>query len=142
MDIKFIENKNIETIIPLLKILNDNISDEILANRLKEMIAQGYKCVGVYTGSKLIGICGIWVITKYYVGKHIEPDNMVFLPSHRSQGLGKTLMKWVHNYGLSIGCETSELNCYLKNTKSQKFWESEGYEKIAYHYQKSICPNK
>ncbi len=142
MDIKFIENKNIETIIPLLKILDDTIANEILAGRLKEMLTQGYQCVGVYSGSELIGICGLWVTTKYYVGKHIEPDNMVFLPSFRSQGLGRKLLKWVYNYGASIGCETSELNCYLKNIKSQKFWESEGYEKIAYHYRKSICSSE
>ncbi|MBL4867317.1 MAG: GNAT family N-acetyltransferase [Pseudomonadales bacterium] len=138
MEISLIPKKDIYSIIPLLRILNETLSEELLQTRLDEMILQGYECVGIYDRSKLIGICGLWVVTKYYVGKHIEPDNMVFLPEYRSKGLGNQLMAWIYEYGISKGCVASELNCYLPNKKGNAFWENEGYEAIGFHYQKKL----
>ena len=136
--IELIDANNSLSIIPLLAILNPTIPIEALQSRLSEMITQGYKCVGAFDGEKLIGICGLWIMTKFYVGKHIEPDNVIILPEYRSKGVGKELMLWVYDYGKSQGCIASELNCYLSNTKGQEFWEAEGFKAIGYHYQKKF----
>jgi len=138
MKIELIPSDKILSIIPLLKVLNDQIDDRVLEYRLNEMVLQGYQCIGVYDETKLVAICGMWIITKYYVGKHIEPDNVVVLPEYRSKGLGKKIMAWIYEYGRSQGCIASELNCYIPNKSGQKFWESEGYTAIGYHYQKII----
>jgi GNAT superfamily N-acetyltransferase len=136
--IKLIASEQIFSIIPLLQTLNPTISESVLQGRLNEMVDQGYQCAGVYSDDKLIGICGLWIITKYYVGKHIEPDNVLILEEYRSNGLGKQLMAWVYDYAKSHGCIASELNCYVTNEKGQHFWENEGYKKIGYHYQRPI----
>lgn len=138
IEIKLIANDQIFSIIPLLQTLNPAISETVLQNRLSEMVGQGYQCAGIYSGHNLIGICGLWIMTKYYVGKHIEPDNVVILEKYRSNGIGKQLMAWVYEYARSQGCIASELNCYLTNEKGQLFWEKEGYKKIGYHYQRAI----
>jgi GNAT superfamily N-acetyltransferase len=83
---EFIESKNIYLIIPLLQLLNKNILEEVLKDRLDEMVKQNYLC---------IGICGLWILTKYYVGKHIELDNIMILPEYQSQNIGHVLMNWV-----------------------------------------------
>src|ERR1700740_3648545 len=80
-------------IIPLLQILNDTISEEVLKERVTEMVERGYECVSVYDGEKLIGICGLWILTKYYVGRHIEPDNVMILPEYRGKGIGEKMME-------------------------------------------------
>ena len=138
MKIELIPSEEILSIMPLLRVLNNEIGDDVIEHRLNEMISQGYECIGVYDNNKLVAICGLWIITKYYVGKHIEPDNVVVLPEYRSKGLGKLIMAWIYEYGKSQGCIASELNCYLPNKSGQRFWESEGYTAIGYHYQKSI----
>jgi diamine N-acetyltransferase len=102
------------------------------------MTAQAYECAGLYLDDKLIGICGMWIMTKFYVGKHIEPDNVFILPEYRQQGLGRKLLEWVYDYGLSQGCNASELNCYISNETGDAFWEQEGFDKIGYHYQKPL----
>lgn len=134
--IVFLEEKDKEVIIPFLNRLDPSISVEVLNERLEEMFSNGYKCVGVYDSSKLVGISGLWILTKYYIGKHIEPDNVFILPEYQGKGIGKQIMKWVFNYAISIGCKGSELNCYTKNKSGQKFWEREGYQMVGYHYQK------
>lgn len=133
---KLIPNNQLDTIIPLLRILNDKIEVEILKERLDDMILQGYKCVGIFDNNKLIGISGLWIITRYYVGRHIEPDNVVIHPNYRNKGIGELLIKWIYEYGLANGCIASELNCYKENVKGLKFWQNQGYKILGYHLQK------
>ena len=139
-NIKFelIESKNIHSIIPLLQLLNQNISGEVLKERLDEMITQNYHCVGVFDKEKLMGICGLWILTKYYVGKHMELDNVIILPEYQSQNIGHELMNWVNTFAKEQGCVANELNCYIGNKEAHKFWEKEGYDVIALHFQKKL----
>ena len=135
---RLIPREDISSIIPLLRILNDALSEELLHERLDEMVAQGYECVGAYDEGRLIGISGLWTLTKYYVGRHIEPDNVVILPEYRGKAIGEQLMEWIYAYGRSKGCIASELNCYVTNSGGQKFWANEGYKVIGFHYQKIL----
>lgn len=125
-------------IVPLLRILNDKIPEEVLRERVGEMVQRGYECLGVFDNQKLIGICGMWILTKYYVGRHIEPDNVMILPEYRGEGLGEKMMEWVHEYGRSKGCIAAELNCYTANTAGQKFWMNQGYRIVGFHFQRSL----
>lgn len=136
--IAFIPSKDRLTIVPLLSQLDSSIPIKTIKERLEEMFSGGYQCVGIYDGTKLIGISGLWILTKYYIGKHVEPDNVYILPEYQGKGLGTQLMEWIFMYSKSIGCEGSELNCYVKNLDGQKFWESQGYQVLAYHYQKKF----
>lgn len=136
--IALIPSNKILSIMPLVKILNPGTDEKTLKQRLDEMLSQGYECAGVYDGDMLIGICGIWIITKLYVGKHIEPDNVTIHPDYRNKGIGEILMQWIYDYGRSKGCIASELNCYLSNPKGQKFWFNEGYTILGFHYQKKL----
>lgn len=138
MKIKLIDNGDIHCIIPLLTILNSSIDHLTLQIRLDAMVKQGYRCVGVYDEERLIGISGLWILTKYYVGKHLEPDNVIIHPDYRGKGLGKILMQWIYNYAREEGCVASELNCYVDNVEGQKFWEHEGYVVIGKHAQKKL----
>ncbi|MGS2741740.1 GNAT family N-acetyltransferase [Sinomicrobium sp. M5D2P17] len=134
--LELIPGQDIFTIIPLLRQLNTEIPVKTLEERLEDMVNQGYQCLGVYDKGKLIGVSGLWILTKYYVGKHIEPDNVVIHPDYRGSGIGKMMMDWITEYGKSIGCEASELNCYVSNDKGVKFWINSGYRIIGYHFQK------
>jgi diamine N-acetyltransferase len=135
---QLIPAEEMDSIIPLWQLLNNQISSKILGERLKEMLQKGYACAGVYEGEKLIGICGIWILTKYYIGRHLEPDNVIILPEYRGRGIGEKLMEWVHAYGKSRGCVAAELNCYVSNAAGQKFWVNEGYEILGFHYRKML----
>lgn len=136
--IRFIKKDNIFIIIPLLQKLNASISKSTLEKRLQEMVHQNYTCVGVFYDGKLIGISGIWLLTKYYVGKHIEPDNVYILEDYQGNGIGEMLFDFIFTYAKKIGCVSSELNCYLENKLGHQFWEKLGYQKMAYHFSKKI----
>jgi hypothetical protein len=134
--IKLIEKENIFTILPLLKELNTNTPEIILKERLLDMTKQHYKCVGVFLEGELVGMSGLWFLTRHYCGKTVEPDHVVIGKNHRNKGFGKKLFEWIYNYAQSIGYEASELNTYIENEKSHRFYENEGYKKLGYHYLK------
>ena len=136
--IELIPEDKMLTIIPLLRLLNDKIPVETLEERIKDMLQQQYKCVGVYEDDKLVGISGLWILHKYYVGKHIEPDNVFIHPDYQSKGIGALLITWIEEYAKSIGCRAAELNCYVNNEGGVKFWLNAGFKLIGLHFQKKF----
>ena len=136
--IKLIKSTEIYSIIPLLQILNTNISEDTLKARLEQMIKEGYQCIGAFDKNNLIGICGIWILTKYYIGKHIEPDNMIIHPEYQKKNIGSKLMTWIDKFAKENDCMASELNCYINNKQAHEFYKKENYDVIALHFQKKF----
>ena len=122
----------------MLLLLNPKIDKETLEERIPEMVKNNYKCVGVYDNDRLIGISGLWILMKYYVGKHIEVDNVIIHPDYQGKGIGNLLFDWIHNYAISIGCDASELNCYVNNNDGIKFWMNKSYKLLGFHFQKKL----
>ena len=137
-EVRLIAAADIFSIVPLLRELNPKLDETTIRTRLGEMVTQGYRCAGLFVEAKLVGICGIWIMTKCYVGKHIEPDNVYLSPAYRAQGYAQQLLAWVYGYGQSQGCVATELNCYISNDQGRAFWEKEGYVAIGLHYQKRL----
>jgi GNAT superfamily N-acetyltransferase len=136
--IKIIAKEDIFKIIPLLEQLNEKTPPELLKSRLLEMITQNYECAVMYDNNKLIGICGIWYMTRHYIGKSMEVDHVVVDDTYRGQGLGKLFFEWIYNHAISKGCEASELNAYASNPKSHKFYYNEGYNIYGFHFLKVL----
>ncbi|MCG8577088.1 MAG: GNAT family N-acetyltransferase [Flavobacteriales bacterium] len=136
--IQFIEKENILSIVPFLMELNGNISEEILSKRTLEMIEQNYRCLGVYDKGELIGICGMWFMTRHYSGRSIEVDHVMINKSYREKGLGKQLFDWIHDYANKNNVEACELNTYVRNTRSHKFYYNLGYEIRGFHFVKEL----
>lgn len=137
--IKFIEEASVkEKTIPFLQKLNPDTSKEVLQERLTAMLKNNYKCIGVYDREKLIGISGLWILVKHYIGKHVEPDNVVILPEYRGKGIGAQLVRWIIDYAISINGNSVELNAYVASEEANKFWIDQGFKPVGYHYQMKL----
>ena len=136
---KIIDKKDINSIIPLVQKLTDNkFSDTILEQRFAEMVMQNYECAGTYDAEELIGITGMWFCTRHYSGKSMEVDHVYIEENYRSQGLGKRFMDWIIDYVKQKGYESIELNTYVQNYPSHKFYYNQGFEILGYHFLKEI----
>ena len=133
---EWIEKNRLDEIIPLLLTVNEGIDSLILRERLQAMAEANYRCAGVFDGDELVGICGVWILIKHYVGKHIELDNVVLLPDYRGQGIGEEMILWLEAWAKVQGCSASELNCYVHNSSAVKFWLNQGYKILGFHCQK------
>jgi len=139
LSFKIIDKKNINSIIPLIqKLTNNTNSNDLLIERFAVMVNENYECAGVFDDNKLIGICGMWFQTRHYCGKSMEVDHVYIEEAYQSKGIGKQFFKWLYNYALSKGCTTSELNTYVQNYPSHKFYYNEGFEIFGYHFYKTL----
>ena len=138
INIKPIHKSEILTIIPLLKLLNAQTPELLMQKRLLEMAEQNYECIGLYDDDKLIGICGLWYSTRHYIGKSAEVDHVIIDDSYRNLGLGQIFFKWIYKYLIKKGCEGTELNTFVENRKSHKFYYNEGYEIFGFHMVKVL----
>ena len=134
-----IPKEDILIIIPLLKKLgSENVSEELLKERCKEMAQQNYKCIGIYDGEKLMGICGMWFQTRHYSGRSLEVDHVVIDEAYRNQGIGNNLMEFVYDYAKNKTCNWVELNTYVSNFPSHKFYYNQGFVAKGYHFVKPL----
>jgi len=134
LEFKLVKKEEIDTVIPLVELLHNAPTADVLKERFAEMVTQNYECVGVYLAQKLIGCAGLWIQTRHYSGRCLEPDHVIVHPDYQSQQVGEKLVQFFFEYAKAKGCIVTELNCYIPNTKAQAFWERMGYQKIGYHY--------
>lgn len=138
MILRLLNQDELPTILPLVQMLNTDLSLSQLEARLREMIPQGYQCLGAFQDHNLVGIAGLWIRTHFWCGRMIEPDNVCVHPNYRSQGIGEAMMQWIFQYGLELSCEVTDLNCYASNFAGQKFWMNQGYRILGFHFQRKL----
>lgn len=130
---------DINTFLPLVhELMHYTVDNETLKQRFEAMFDQNYECYGIYEDEKLVGVFGLWFAIRHYCGKNCEPDHVYILPSHRSKGMGKIVFEWIFNYAREQGCNTAELNSYVNNYPSHKFYLNQGFEIVAHHFLKKL----
>ena len=136
---KMLDKAEIHRIIPLVqKLTNNKFSDEILKERFEEMVTQNYECAVIENDGALLGVCGIWYCTRHYAGKSAELDHVYIDDEFRGKGLGKKFLAWIYDYVKTKGCQSAELNTYVHNYPSHKFYYNEGFEILGYHFFKKL----
>lgn len=136
---KIIKPKQIDLIVPFVEKLNNyKVPYAVLKQRFSEMILQNYECAGVFYDDKLIGVCGLWFSTRHYTGKSVELDHVFIDEAYRGNGLGKQFFEWIYNYVRKKNCEAVELNTYVGNYASHKFYYNEGFNILGYHFLKRL----
>nr|WP_321245759.1 GNAT family N-acetyltransferase [uncultured Psychroserpens sp.] len=136
---KILEKSRINEIIPLVQELTSyKVSEELLKERFAEMVTQNYECAVILDGDNLIGVSGMWFCTRHYVGKTVEIDHVYIDDAYRNKGLGKKFLNWIYEYVKAKGCNSAELNTYVQNYPSHKFYYNEGFEILGYHFLKKF----
>lgn len=132
-------DKNIVEIAKLGKQLNPKLSIEKIESYLKEMFTfSNYNCFGFYQNEKLIGISSGWVTVRLYCGKQLELDNVIIDNKLQSKGLGTHFFELIENWANEQNFDSIELNTYVQNSKSHKFYFNKGFSIIGYHFQKKL----
>ena len=135
---KILKNQ-LDLVLPLIQKLGEyQVDEEILRARFEEMFDQNYECFGVYLDEKLVGVFGLWFMTRHYCGKSCEVDHVYINSELQNAGIGKKLFNFIFHYAKERGCETSELNSYVQNFRSHKFYMNLDYVIKGYHFLKKL----
>jgi len=136
---KILNQHQIPEIASLGVYLNPKFSEDQLQIYLKQMFQlPTYHCFGLYHEDKLIGISSGWITVRFYSGKQLEVDNVIIKESYQSKGLGKLFFEHIEQWAKENDCKTIELNTYVRNTRSHKFYYSLSYSILGFHFWKEL----
>lgn len=136
---KLLSIQDIQEIAILGQQLNPSLGIGDVRDYLIQMFEfQSYQCFGLYIGQQLAGIASGWITVRLYSGKQLELDNVIIDSEMQSKGLGKFFFNSIKNWAKANKCSTIELNTYVKNARSHKFYFSLGYSILGFHFQKYI----
>lgn len=128
-----------DLIVPFVKDLNPELELQSIEQNQKEMFdIANYRCFGLFEFDNLIGICSGWITVRHYSGKQMEIDNVIITQAHRSKGYGKQFIEFIEQWSRDKGCHTIELNTYVTNTRSHKFYYDLGFKILGFHFFKAL----
>ena len=128
-----------DAIVPLANKMRPDINEETMRTYLAEMFKYPtYHCFGLWQNGKLVAASNGWITVRFYSGKQLEVDNVIVDPDLRSKGVGKYFFACIQDWAVKHECNTIELNTYVQNSKSHKFYFNEGYVILGFHFQKVI----
>jgi len=138
LSLRLISGEAIVSALPIFSRFYPSISKKNLLHLLRDMSQQGYQCALASYEEEYIGVIGIWIQTKLYVGKHIEYDNFYIVPEYRGQGVGRRLLAFADQYAKAQNCIAAELTCDIDEEESKDFWEKQEFDIIGLRYQKRV----
>lgn len=139
IDFKILTREHLEDIALLSQQLNPKLTLEEIRHSLHQMFDfANYNCFGVFLNNKLVGLLGGWITVRLHSGKQLEVDNLIIDASLRSKGIGKLFFEFIEKWATQNQCKTVELNTYLQNSKSHKFYFNLGYSILGFHFGKDI----
>lgn len=139
IEFKILSIKELNEISVLGQQLNSKLTLEQIQLYLSQMFEQpNYICFGVYFNEKLIGISSGWTTVRFYSGKQLEVDNVIIDSNVQSKGIGKQFFQFIENWAKENDYKTIELNTYVQNSKSHKFYFNLGYSILGFHFWKNI----
>ncbi len=140
MKFKVLDKKDIPQIVPLVKQLNPKLSLKTIKNLQTEMFEiPTYYCFGLYDSEDLVGISSGWITVRHYSGKQIELDNLIIDSKCQSKGMGKVFLNFIEKWATENSCKTIELNTYVHNSRSHKFYYNQGFSILGFHFLKKIA---
>lgn len=139
MEFRKLHKQDSPKILNLAQELNPTIPAAVLAERLNEMWDYPtYCCFGCLQDDQLIGISSGWITTRFYSGKQLEIDNVIVSSKNQSKGIGAMFIKFLEQWAQQQNCLTLELNTYVGNSRSHKFYFGQGYKILGFHFQKNL----
>ena len=75
---------------------------------------------------------------RLYSDKQLEIDNVIIDDSIQSNGYGQLFMNEIESWAILNNCKTIELNTYVQNDRSHKFYFNLGFSILGFHFHKQL----
>ena len=140
LQVQSLSRADIPDAVALLKFLNPDVSLEMLTARMETIFTEHphYHLFGAFAGQVLVGVTGAWIATKIWCGKHMEIDNLVVHPEHRSSGAGTALIQHLEGLAREKECSMLIIDSYTANHPSHRLYHRLGFEIWSFHFVKPL----
>ncbi|HEV7227194.1 GNAT family N-acetyltransferase [Brevundimonas sp.] len=104
---------------------------------MTEIASAGGGVVQLHDGDAVRSLAVWRMFRTTYCGLRFEIDDLVTDPECRSQGHGATLLDWLEEKALGLGCNTVTLNSATVRLDAHRFYFRQRYEILGFHFSKS-----
>lgn len=139
---KFIEvtSDRIDELSKIVLPLNKNYTETTMKSYFKDMFQyKTYRCFAIEENNNIIAVASGWITVRLYCGKQLEVDNVIVDSSIQSKGIGSYFFNEIEKWAIKNNCKTIELNTYVANSRSHKFYFNKGYKILGFHFQKELA---
>jgi len=133
--------KELEIIYEVLKELRPALSYKEFEDLIYDMRHMEYTMIGIFESDQLISYAGVAIQTNLYHKRHLYIFDLVTKSSFRSQGYGKMMLEYLHDYARVAACEHLVLSSGMQREDAHRFYEKEGFDKKSYLFVKAIEHN-
>lgn len=123
---------------PVMRELRPHLVEASFVERVRAQEREGYRIAYVAVGELVVAVAGFRICEMLADGRRLYVDDLVTLDSHRSQGHGATLLRWLGERALEEGCATLQLDSGLQRTDAHRFYEREGMHVSSLHFRKLL----
>jgi GNAT superfamily N-acetyltransferase len=90
----------------------------------------------------VVAVAGFRVGKNLAWGRFLYVDDLVTLPSHRSNGFGTRLLAWLQEFAVKAGRAQMHLDSGIQRKEAHRFYEREGMSMTSFHFVENIAPDK
>lgn len=124
---------------PTINSLRPDLSCDDFLNSRAELIKNGYRLFGLTVDKEIVCACGLVIYPHVVRKRDCWIYDLATLPSKRSQGFGKEMLKFVEQLAKEQGCSRICLHTRLHRAEAQNFYENHAqWVKTAYVYEKEL----
>ena len=127
---------------PVMRELRPHIAEEQFLSRIQSQEKTGYQLAYVEHADGVVAVAGFRVGENLAWGRFLYVDDLVTLPSRRSNGLGSSLLAWLREFAESSGCAQMHLDSGVQRKNAHRFYEREGMSIASLHFVENIAHNK
>ncbi len=126
----------IPSIFPLVNLHNARVTKARFTAALKDMLPNGYHAVGAFDGTRMVGVSGFWLRSRFWCGRQLDIDNFFVHPDYRGCRVGKRLVEWLDARAVKEKCALIVLDAYADSFLAHRFYHREGFVATGTHFTK------
>jgi GNAT superfamily N-acetyltransferase len=123
---------------PVMQALRPHIPQDQFISRIRNQEAAGYRLAFLLALDEVVAVAGFRVGDNLAWGRFLYVDDLVTLPSHRSEGYGTLLLAWLKDYALKNGCLQLHLDSRSQRKDAHRFYEREGLTVTGLHFMEDL----
>lgn len=127
---------------PVMRELRPHIAEGQFLSRVRSQEKAGYRLAFVEQSDAVVAVAGFRVGENLAWGRFLYVDDLVTLPSCRSNGFGASLLSWLREFAIRNGCVQMHLDSGIQRKDAHRFYEREGMSMASFHFLESIVPDK
>jgi len=139
MDIHLAKNDSeIAACYPVMRELRPHLEEAEFPARVRRQEKDGYQLAFVRHPDGVVAVAGFRVSENLAWGRFLYIDDLVTLPTYRSEGIGSSLLAWLREYAIKQGCHQLHLDSGLQRIDAHRFYEREGLSATSYHFAENL----